>query len=155
MIVNADDRQERASDRWIQQQMEEAMKHLPADLEVLPSPLLLEQMERETVQRPSPPSSLVARPDPAAKPASFSRPRKCWRGDFPCLSATEEESPMAAAVTSGAVVSLPADVKAAASIPASSSATATSPWLAAAPPMLSSLVPVWVLWQRLRSWRSV
>ncbi|MED6258204.1 hypothetical protein ATANTOWER_004269 [Ataeniobius toweri] len=49
----ADGKQESASDRWVQQQMEEAMRHLPADLEVLPSPLLLEQTEREVVQRRS------------------------------------------------------------------------------------------------------
>ncbi|KAK5623197.1 hypothetical protein CRENBAI_018005 [Crenichthys baileyi] len=137
----ADGRQESARDRWVQQQMEEALRHLPADMEVLPSPLLLKQMEREAVQRPSPPSSLVARPDPTAKQASFSRHRKGRRGAFPCLSAGEEESPMAAAVTS-AVVCLPADVKVAASIPVSSSATAPSPRLAAAPPMPSSLAPV-------------
>ncbi|KAK5611274.1 hypothetical protein CRENBAI_019467 [Crenichthys baileyi] len=130
-------RQESARDRWVQQQMEEAMRHLPADLEVLPSPLLLEHMEREAVQRPSPPSSLVAHPDPAAKPASFSRHRKRRRRAFPYLSASEEEAPMATAVTSGAVVSLPA-----ASIPASSSATAPSPRLVVAPPMPSSLAPV-------------
>ncbi|KAK5618430.1 hypothetical protein CRENBAI_018464 [Crenichthys baileyi] len=41
----ADSRQESARDRWVQQQMEEAMKHLPTDLEVVPSPLLLEEME--------------------------------------------------------------------------------------------------------------
>ncbi|KAK5603057.1 hypothetical protein CRENBAI_009824 [Crenichthys baileyi] len=40
----ADSRQE-SRDRWVQQQMEEAMKHLPTDLEVVPSPLLLEEME--------------------------------------------------------------------------------------------------------------
>ncbi|KAK5609919.1 hypothetical protein CRENBAI_013564 [Crenichthys baileyi] len=41
----ADSRQESARDRCVQQQMEEAMKHLPTDLEVVPSPLLLEEME--------------------------------------------------------------------------------------------------------------
>ncbi|KAK5605224.1 hypothetical protein CRENBAI_019358 [Crenichthys baileyi] len=41
----ADSRQESARDQWFQQQMEEAMKHLPTDLEVVPSPLLLEEME--------------------------------------------------------------------------------------------------------------
>ncbi|MEQ2236712.1 hypothetical protein ILYODFUR_015538 [Ilyodon furcidens] len=133
----ADSRQESTRDCWVQQQMKETMKHLPADLEVLPSPLLLEQMEREAVQRPSP-SSLVARPDPAAKPSSFSRSRKCRRGAFPCLSAGEEESPMATAVMTGAVVSLPTDVKAAASNPASSSATALSAKLAAPLPKPSS-----------------
>ncbi|KAK5617154.1 hypothetical protein CRENBAI_011747 [Crenichthys baileyi] len=68
-----DGRQESARDRWVQQQMEEAMRHLPAHLEVQPCPLLLEQMECEAVQRPSPPSSLVARPDLVAKPLSSSR----------------------------------------------------------------------------------
>ncbi|MEQ2216566.1 hypothetical protein XENOCAPTIV_018365 [Xenoophorus captivus] len=41
----ADSRQVSARDRWVQRQMEEAMKHLPSNLEVLPSPLLLEEME--------------------------------------------------------------------------------------------------------------
>ncbi|KAK5604280.1 hypothetical protein CRENBAI_020157 [Crenichthys baileyi] len=41
----ADSRQESTRDRWVQQQMEDAMKHLPSDLEVVPSPLLLEEME--------------------------------------------------------------------------------------------------------------
>ncbi|KAK5619713.1 hypothetical protein CRENBAI_008584 [Crenichthys baileyi] len=41
----ADSRQEGARDRWVQQEMEEAMKHLPTDLEVVPSPLLLEETE--------------------------------------------------------------------------------------------------------------
>ncbi|MEQ2292843.1 hypothetical protein AMECASPLE_026939 [Ameca splendens] len=99
--------------------MEEAMRHLPADLEVLPSPLLLEQMEREAVQRRSPPASLGAHPDLAEKPTSSSRHKKRQRGAPSCFSPGEEESPMAAAVTSGAVVSLPADVRAAASNPAS------------------------------------
>ncbi|KAK5621006.1 hypothetical protein CRENBAI_015406, partial [Crenichthys baileyi] len=89
----ADGKQESASDRWVQQQMEEAMRHLPADLEVLPSLLLLELMEREAVQRHSPPASMET-------PA---------RSTFP--SAGEEVGPM------------PADVKDAASNPASSSAT--------------------------------
>ncbi|KAK5618161.1 hypothetical protein CRENBAI_021405 [Crenichthys baileyi] len=61
---------------------------------------------------------------------------------LPWLRAGEEKSPMAAAVTSGAVVSLPADVKAAASIATSLSAAAPSPRLAAAPPMPSPLAPV-------------
>ncbi|MEQ2303365.1 hypothetical protein AMECASPLE_016082 [Ameca splendens] len=135
----ANGRQESAR---VHQQVEEAMRHLLADLEVLPSPLLLEQMEREVVQRPSPPSSLVACPDPAAKPASFSHRRKHQHGVLPCLSAVKEESPMAAAVTFGAVVSVPADVRAAASTPASSSATALSPRLPADTPMPSSLAPV-------------
>ncbi|MED6289691.1 hypothetical protein CHARACLAT_005503 [Characodon lateralis] len=54
----ADSRQESARDRWVQQQVEEAMKHLPTDLEVLPSPLLLEQMAREAVHRRSPPAPI-------------------------------------------------------------------------------------------------
>ncbi|KAK5604693.1 hypothetical protein CRENBAI_012901 [Crenichthys baileyi] len=134
----ADGRQESARDRWFQ---EEAMRHMPADLEVLPSPLLLKQMEHEAVQRRSPPASLVAHPDLAVEPSSSSRHKNHRRRAASCFSAGEEESPMAAAVTSGSVVSLPADVKAAASIPASSSATALpqSPRLAAAPPMPSSL----------------
>ncbi|KAK5601263.1 hypothetical protein CRENBAI_001989 [Crenichthys baileyi] len=110
-------------------------------LEVLPSPLLLEQMEREVVQRPSAPSSLVARPNKAVKPTSSCRCKKRRRGTPSCVSAGEEESPTAAAVTSGAVVSLPTDVRAAASNPTTSSATALSPRLTAAPPMLSLLAP--------------
>ncbi|KAK5614037.1 hypothetical protein CRENBAI_011755 [Crenichthys baileyi] len=101
--------------------MEEAMGHLPNDLEVLPSPLLLEQMEREAVQRRS-----LIRQNAAVEHR---------------VSAGEEESPMAVALRSGAMVSLPVDVRAAASYPASSSATAPSPRLAAAPPMPSSLAP--------------
>ncbi|KAK5611732.1 hypothetical protein CRENBAI_011276 [Crenichthys baileyi] len=134
----ADSRQESARDRRVQQQMEEAMRHLPTDLEVLPSPLLLEQMEHEAVQRRSPPAPLVARPNAAVKPSPSSH-RKKRRPS--CVSASEEESPMAAALKSGAMVSLPADVRAVASNPASSSATALSPRLAAAPPMPSSLAP--------------
>ncbi|MED6262305.1 hypothetical protein ATANTOWER_017506 [Ataeniobius toweri] len=135
-----DSRQESARDRWVQQQTEEAMKHLPADLKVLPSPLLLEQVEREAVQRPSPPSSLVARLHTAVKPSSSSRRKKRRSGAPSCVSACEESS-MAAAVTSGAVVSQPADVRAAASNPASLSASARSPRLAAAPSMPFSLAP--------------
>ncbi|MEQ2197858.1 hypothetical protein XENOCAPTIV_004277 [Xenoophorus captivus] len=40
-------RQESARDRWVQQQIKEARRHLPDDLDVLLSPLLLEQMARE------------------------------------------------------------------------------------------------------------
>ncbi|KAK5601384.1 hypothetical protein CRENBAI_000449 [Crenichthys baileyi] len=69
----ADGRQESARDRWVQQQREEAMRHLPANLEVLPSPLLLEQMECEAVQCRSLPAPLVAHPDLAEKPTSSSR----------------------------------------------------------------------------------
>ncbi|KAK5614372.1 hypothetical protein CRENBAI_000612 [Crenichthys baileyi] len=130
-----------AQDCWVQRQMEEAMRHLPADLEVLPSPLLLEQMQHQAVQLRSPSARLVARRDPAAKPASFSRRRKRRQGAPSCFSAGEEESPMSSAETSGAVVSLPADGDAAASIPTSSSATAMSPRLDAAPPMPSPLAP--------------
>ncbi|KAK5624099.1 hypothetical protein CRENBAI_015015 [Crenichthys baileyi] len=141
----ADSRQVSARDRWVQRQMEEAMRHLPTDLEVLPSPLLLEQMEREAAQRRegcsfSPPQlrrSLPA-PVPAANPSSSSRRKKRRCGAPACVSASKEESPTAA---SGAVVSLPTDVRAAASRPASSSATALSPRFAAALPMLSSLAP--------------
>ncbi|KAK5620033.1 hypothetical protein CRENBAI_003004 [Crenichthys baileyi] len=41
----ADKRKADALDRWVERQKEEAMRNLPTDLEVLPSPLLLEQME--------------------------------------------------------------------------------------------------------------
>ncbi|MEQ2249385.1 hypothetical protein ILYODFUR_028632 [Ilyodon furcidens] len=82
-----DGRQESARDRWVQRQMEEAMKHLATDLEVLPFPLLLEQMEHEAVQLRSPHAPLVACPDPAAKPASLSRRRKRRRGAPSCSSA--------------------------------------------------------------------
>ncbi|KAK5612123.1 hypothetical protein CRENBAI_026157 [Crenichthys baileyi] len=127
----ADGRQESTRGRWVQQQMEEAMRSLLADLEVLPSPLLLEQMEREAVQRRSPPAPLVAHPDPAAKPTFSSRRKKRQRGATSCCSTGEE------------VGSMPADVRAAASNPAPSSATAP-PRLAAALPMPSSLAPAQV-----------
>ncbi|KAK5602011.1 hypothetical protein CRENBAI_017762 [Crenichthys baileyi] len=80
----ADKQKADALDRWVRRQKEEAMMNLPKDLEVLPSPLLLEQMKREAVQhqrvregcsvpppqlRCSPPASV-----PAAKPSSSSRP---------------------------------------------------------------------------------
>ncbi|KAK5607953.1 hypothetical protein CRENBAI_007801 [Crenichthys baileyi] len=142
----ADGRQESARDRWVEQQMEEATKHLSADLEVLPSLLLLEQMEREVAQgqairegcspllRRSPPASVV-------KSTFSSRRKKRRRGAVSSLLAGEEKSPMSSAETSGAVVSLPADGEATASIPASLSATALSPRLPAAPPMPSSLSP--------------
>ncbi|KAK5622189.1 hypothetical protein CRENBAI_008248 [Crenichthys baileyi] len=58
----ADKQKADALDRWVQRQKEEAMRNLPKDLEVLPSPLLLEQMEREAVQLRSLPASLVFRP---------------------------------------------------------------------------------------------
>ncbi|KAK5612853.1 hypothetical protein CRENBAI_005615 [Crenichthys baileyi] len=41
----ADSRQVSANNLWVQRQVEEAMKNLPSDLEVLPSPPLLEEME--------------------------------------------------------------------------------------------------------------
>ncbi|KAK5600271.1 hypothetical protein CRENBAI_002629 [Crenichthys baileyi] len=117
-----------ALDRWVQRQKEEAMRNLPTDLEVLPSPLLLEQMEREAVQRCSPPAPLAAHSGPAVKPSPSSRRKK--RRTPSCGSAGEE------------VVSLPANIRAAANKPASSSATALSARLAAPPPMPSSLAPV-------------
>ncbi|MED6292178.1 hypothetical protein CHARACLAT_031017 [Characodon lateralis] len=135
----ADSRQESARDCWVHQQMEEAMKHMPTDLEVLPSPLLLEQMGREAAQRQRiregysvPPPQLRHSPPvsvPAAKPSSSSRGKNHRCAGVPIRLAGEE------------VVSLPADVRAAASKPASSSATALSPSLAAAPAMPSSLAP--------------
>ncbi|MEQ2240247.1 hypothetical protein ILYODFUR_012884 [Ilyodon furcidens] len=126
----ADSRQESAMDRWVKQEMEEAMRLLPTDLEVLPSPLLLEQMEREAAQhhrvregcsvlppqlRRSPPASV-----PATKPSSSSRRKKHRHAGIPSRSSGEE------------VVSLPADVRAA----ATQSARLTAP-----PPMPSALVP--------------
>ncbi|KAK5615509.1 hypothetical protein CRENBAI_026429 [Crenichthys baileyi] len=69
----------------------------------------------------------------AVKPSSSSR-----RGAPSCVSASEEESPTAAAATP-----LLAGRRVAASMPASSPATALSPRLAAAPPMPSSLAPAW------------
>ncbi|KAK5619005.1 hypothetical protein CRENBAI_004080 [Crenichthys baileyi] len=45
----ADKRNADALDRWVERQ-KEAMRNLPTDLEVLPSPLLLEQMEREAAK---------------------------------------------------------------------------------------------------------
>ncbi|KAK5622087.1 hypothetical protein CRENBAI_010772, partial [Crenichthys baileyi] len=103
----ADKQKADALDRWVQRQKEEAMRNLPNDLEVLPSPLLLEQMEHEAVQLRSPPAFLVVHQGPAAKPTSSFRRKKRRRGTPSCVSAAEEY-PMAAAVTSGAVVSLPA-----------------------------------------------
>ncbi|MED6269454.1 hypothetical protein CHARACLAT_033288 [Characodon lateralis] len=99
------------------------------DLEVLPYPLLLEQMEREAVQRCSPPAPLAAHPGPAVKSSASSRRKRRRRGAPSCGSAAEE------------VISLPADVRASASKPASSSATVLSARLAAAPPKPSSLAP--------------
>ncbi|KAK5609360.1 hypothetical protein CRENBAI_010782 [Crenichthys baileyi] len=86
-------------------------------------------MEREAVQRRSPPAPLVAHPDPAAKPTSSSRRGKRRRGAPSRCSAGEEVGPM------------PADVKAAASNPASSTATALSARLAAHLPKPSSHSP--------------
>ncbi|MED6290553.1 hypothetical protein CHARACLAT_014209, partial [Characodon lateralis] len=103
--------------RWVERQKEEAMRNLPTDLEVLPSPLLLEQMEYEAVQHRSPPAPLVAHSGPAVKSSASSRRKRRRRGAPSCGSAAEE------------VVSLPAYVRAAASKPASSSATALSPRL--------------------------
>ncbi|MED6242226.1 hypothetical protein ATANTOWER_001833 [Ataeniobius toweri] len=106
------------------------MRNLPTDLEVLPSPLLQEQMEREAVQRCSPPAPLAVHSDLAVKSSPSSRRKKRRRRAPSCGSAGKE------------VVSLPADMRAAASKPASSSATAMSARLAAPPPMPSSLAPV-------------
>ncbi|KAK5602242.1 hypothetical protein CRENBAI_015062 [Crenichthys baileyi] len=110
----------------------------------------------------------------AVKPSSSFRRKKCRRGAPSCVSASEEESPTAAAATPGAETPLLTGGRVAASKPASSSATALSPRLAAAgkpasssatalsprltaaPPMPSSLAPAWCseatpeLEQRLR-----
>ncbi|MEQ2306997.1 hypothetical protein AMECASPLE_013760 [Ameca splendens] len=115
--------------RWVERQKEETMRNLPTNLEVLPSPLLLEQMEREAVQHHSPPAPLAAHSGPAGKSSASSRRKRRRRGAPSCGSAAEE------------VVSLAAYVRAAASMPASSSATALSPRLVTPPPMPSALAP--------------
>ncbi|MEQ2288916.1 hypothetical protein AMECASPLE_027847 [Ameca splendens] len=131
-----------ALDRWVEQQEEEAMRNLPTDLEVLPSPLRLEQMEREAVQRRSPPAPLAAHSGPAVKSSASSRRKRRRRGAPSCGSAAEE------------VGSLPAYGRAAASKPASSSATALSAGsLHLRPCRLRSLQPG-VLRQHLTSWSS-
>ncbi|MEQ2231315.1 hypothetical protein ILYODFUR_038307, partial [Ilyodon furcidens] len=119
-----------ALDRWVERQKEEAMRNLPKDLEVLPSLLLLEQMEREAVQRQRvregcfvPPPQLrryLPASVPAAKPSFSSCRSNRRRAGVPSRSAGEE------------VVSLSADVRAVGCKPASSSATALSARLAAA-----------------------
>ncbi|MED6282489.1 hypothetical protein CHARACLAT_032715 [Characodon lateralis] len=86
-----------ALDRWVERQKEEAMRNLPTDLEVLPSPLLLEQMEREAVQRRSPPAPLPAHSGPAVKSSASSCRERRRHGEPSCGSAAEE------------VVSLPAE----------------------------------------------
>ncbi|KAK5611349.1 hypothetical protein CRENBAI_018058 [Crenichthys baileyi] len=162
-------RQVSAKDRWVQRQVEEAMKNLPSDLEVVPSPLLLEEMElapagpgsgrgavdlftclsreaEKTLHRSAglsvpqsaydgsrdrSPSLTFSACSPGCSPRSgskatfSSRRMKRQRGAPSCVS-VGEEYPMAAAVTSGAVVSLPAYVRAAASRPTSLPATALS-----------------------------
>ncbi|KAK5621496.1 hypothetical protein CRENBAI_003998 [Crenichthys baileyi] len=95
-----------ALDHWVERQKQEAMRNLPTDLEVLPSPLLLEQMEREAAQRQrvregcsvSPPQLRCSPPAsvPAAKPSSSSCRRNRRRAGV-SQSAGEE------------VVSLPAE----------------------------------------------
>ncbi|KAK5619920.1 hypothetical protein CRENBAI_005175 [Crenichthys baileyi] len=116
------------------------MRNLPKDLEVLPSPLLLEQMEREAVERRSPPAPLAAHSGPAVKSSPPSRRKKRRRGAPSCVSAGEE-SLTAAAIMPGVGTPLLAGGRAAASKPASLPATAPSPRLAAPPPMPSSLTP--------------
>ncbi|KAK5609705.1 hypothetical protein CRENBAI_026251 [Crenichthys baileyi] len=141
----ADKRKADALDSWVERQKEEAMRNLPTDLAVLPSPLLLEQMEHEAAQRQRVREGCsVPPPQLRSKQSSSSRRRNRRRAGVNSRSAGEE------------VVSLPADVRTAASKPASSSATALSarlptaskpapssatakfPRLAAAPPMPSS-----------------
>ncbi|KAK5601746.1 hypothetical protein CRENBAI_021330 [Crenichthys baileyi] len=84
----ADKQKADALDRWVQRQKEEAIRNLPTDLEVLPSPLLLEQMEREAVWRRSPPAPLAVHFGPAVKPSPSSRRKN--RGAPSCGSAGEE-----------------------------------------------------------------
>ncbi|KAK5613370.1 hypothetical protein CRENBAI_023056 [Crenichthys baileyi] len=94
-------------DQWVQRQMEEAMRHLPNDFEVMPSPPLLEPMDREAAQRQRvregcsfPPPQLqrsLPAPAPAAKPTSSSPRKNCRRAGVPSRSIGEEEFPVSAA----------------------------------------------------------
>ncbi|KAK5608271.1 hypothetical protein CRENBAI_001689 [Crenichthys baileyi] len=96
----ADKRKADALDRWVERQKEEAMRNLPTDLEVLPSPLLLEQMEREAAQRQRvregcsvPPPQLRCSPPasvPAARPSSSSCRRNRRRAGVNSRSAGKE-----------------------------------------------------------------
>ncbi|KAK5600741.1 hypothetical protein CRENBAI_010867 [Crenichthys baileyi] len=120
--------QDTAMDRWIRQQFQEAQRLLPDDLEVLPSPLLLQQMEREATQRRDSPTGGLPLPQsaydgsrlpircprtgllghcssspllhPAAEPTFSSHRKKRRHGVASCFSVSEEEvlMPTAAAV---------------------------------------------------------
>ncbi|KAK5607302.1 hypothetical protein CRENBAI_000986 [Crenichthys baileyi] len=96
----ADKRKADALDRWVERQKEEAMRNLPTDLEVLPSPLLLEQMEREAAQRQRvregcsvPPPQLRRSPPasiPAAKPTVSQAPCNILARIFVCYSTVSQ-----------------------------------------------------------------
>ncbi|KAK5622697.1 hypothetical protein CRENBAI_025981 [Crenichthys baileyi] len=136
--------------------MEEAMRHLPKDLEVLPSPLLLEQMEREAVQRRSPPAPRLlpacspgcalwsGSEAPALLPPQETSARSTflwfgWRGGGFSASRREGCGKLAAARKPASSPATALSPKlAAASKPASSPATALSPKLAAASKPASS-----------------
>ncbi|KAK5614044.1 hypothetical protein CRENBAI_011762 [Crenichthys baileyi] len=91
----ADKRKADALDRWVERLKEEAMRNLPTDLEVLPSPLLLEQME--------------------PKPSSSSRCRNRRRAGVNSRSAGEEVVTLPADVRTAA--SKPASSSATAKFP--------------------------------------
>ncbi|MEQ2249162.1 hypothetical protein ILYODFUR_026523 [Ilyodon furcidens] len=112
-------------------------------------------MRREAVQRPSPPSSLVVRPNKAVKSTSSCRRKKRRRGAPSSVSASKEESPTAAAETSGVVVSLPAGGGLQQVFPHLRLPQYSLPGLLQLRPCrLRSLQPG-VLRQRLMNWRSV
>ncbi|KAK5613343.1 hypothetical protein CRENBAI_023517 [Crenichthys baileyi] len=118
----ADKKQDSGLDCWVQQQKEEALKHLPDDLEVLPSPLLLKQMEREAAKRHFCSSPL----DLAVEPRSSSCCRKHKRGAVSSLPTAKKEFPMSVAATAGVEVLMPADARVAAGSPVHLSPTVTS-----------------------------
>ncbi|MEQ2171913.1 hypothetical protein GOODEAATRI_015493 [Goodea atripinnis] len=104
-----DARQDAAMDRWVQHQIEEAKRLLPEDLEVLPSPLLLEEMEHEVAQRrdgqedaplllPLPQFSLSDPASPCCHRAPELKPASPWSGHgtvnlFNYLSREAEKTP--------------------------------------------------------------
>ncbi|MEQ2222830.1 hypothetical protein ILYODFUR_030476 [Ilyodon furcidens] len=104
-----DARQDAAMDRWVQHQIEEAKRLLPEDLEVLPSPLLLEEVEHEVAQRrdgqedaplllPLPQFSLSDPASPCCHRAPELKPASPWSGRgtvnlFNYLSREAEKTP--------------------------------------------------------------
>ncbi|KAK5614011.1 hypothetical protein CRENBAI_012719 [Crenichthys baileyi] len=138
-----------ALERRVERQKEEAMSNLPTDLEVLPSSLLLEQMEREAAQRQR------VREGCFVPPPQLRRVNSRWAGEevvsLPAhvRDAASKLAPLSATAISPrlAAASKPASSSAtalsprlpAASIPGSSSATTKFPRLTAAPPIQSSV----------------